>query len=961
MPYEEEDEVDWSDGSLDHSLPPTSNSISLFDRTSASKPTINDSSLQPGATVHEQKIIPPQPSLPLSIPVATQNSKSPSQHPENVSVGRSTGWIGVRETPVRNRGRSNRRQPSKDELSKFALYQANQKTYEAVFLKAFVTHALHPDRLNLNECLGDNPDKLSKIKDYLQAVSSNVSQVTNKMIWNAHFKSINFLSKDGQGGFPFFNVDSFKEGLFHDFGPENSFPVVQKMNQSWHRSYNASSMIQQSVANYAIGIHRSPFEDVEEATSQKLFNTKGLPAGRVIKPPMKKNKSTRTARSDSKVTLQGRRLLSSVPRTVSADTTSKSPRTASSFAISNAHDTSSIPAPNVSGMPHLDIANTIMLTRCFSGPVTTLPDAEPSLLELLVARSNSDTSLPNNGATRLETLVAQYDPDVIMHGSEPSTTHGQKEHWRMRLINDHKRRLAKRRLPWKPSGEQPQDIKSIVARAVDRGILQPPSAKAQKQINKLAAREKRALVQATAAVATPPFGGPTSFSFPLPEIALLSKNVAKLKKRSGAAPRKKPKISNTERPPPPHPSGSKTLEPHQVLPGNAYFIKTYDNEKPVWRCGINHCLGYYYNAGDRKSCIGCFTNINYTQQKKFMDFYLPSMTYSYQYAPGAIWKPSKEYMKVRKSTHMSHNTIAKIAYWAAKESGATDDKAWQEGKMAVNEHLRPKPKPEPSPEPTPEPEPEPVDLGPHPSGSKTMEHGQGIPECHYFEKKERYEEFAWRCDGGHALGRYYMAGDKKTCPGCGLNKSGLGRRAEMDFYMPPSAVVRQEAPDLVTWRPRKPSNTYKKGKGSKLIISHNQLCTKKYWEAIEEGRDHDDALHFAIMQTDAYLDAKNEEVQAKQEEIQAKREASEDSQEEHQDSSASGSQTPEDGLSRNSDGGVVISLVPRKRGREELDSDSEDNGEEDGGEGYAVTEEEPAAEVVEISSVDESSSSSDSE
>ncbi|KAF2799976.1 hypothetical protein K505DRAFT_293664 [Melanomma pulvis-pyrius CBS 109.77] len=630
-----------------------------------------------------------------------------------------------------------------------------------------------------------------------------------------------------------------------------------------------------------------------------------------------------------------------MPRTVSADTASKAPGSVSSFAISNTHDKFSTPAPNV------------------SDPVTTLPDAQPSLLELLAARSISDTPLPNNGATRLETLVAQYDPDVIMHDSEPSTTHGQKEHWRMRLINDHKRRLAQRQLSRQPSGEQPQDLKSIVARAVDRGILKPPSAKAQKQINELAARGKRALAQATV-VATSSLGGPISFSFPLPEIASPSKNVAKLKKQSGGHPRKKLKTPNTEAPLPPHPSGSKTLELHQILPDNAYFIKTYDNEKPVWRCGIKHCLGYYYNAGDRKSCIGCFTNINYNQHKKFMDFYLPSMTYSYQYAPGAIWKPSKEYTKVRKSTSLSHNTIAKIAYWAAKESGATDDEAWQEGKMAVNEHLRPKPKPEPSPEPTPEPEPKPVDLGPHPSGSKTMEHGQGIPDCHYFEKKERHEEFAWRCDGGHALGRYYMAGDKKTCPGCGLNKSGLGRRAEMDFYMPPSAVVRQEAPDLVIWRPRKPYNTCKKGMSNKPIISHNQLCTRKYWEAIEEGQDHDDALHFAIIQTDAYLDAKNEEIQAKQEDIQAKREASKEEQEEHQNSSASGSQTPEDGLSRNSDGGVVISLVPRKRSREELGSDSEDDGEEDE-EGRAVAEEEPAAEVVEISSADESSSSSDSE
>ena len=53
---------------------------------------------------------------------------------------------------------------------------------------------------------------------------------------------------------------------------------------------------------------------------------------------------------------------------------------------------------------------------------------------------------------------------------------------------------------------------------------------------------------------------------------------------------------------PPHPSGSKTLEAHQQLLPDAYFQMESPSEKPVWRCGIKHPMGYYYNAGNRKNC-----------------------------------------------------------------------------------------------------------------------------------------------------------------------------------------------------------------------------------------------------------------------------------------------------------------------------------------------------------------------
>lgn len=42
---------------------------------------------------------------------------------------------------------SRQRKPTKEDYANFVLYQASQKTYEAVFLKTFVNHALQPDQL----------------------------------------------------------------------------------------------------------------------------------------------------------------------------------------------------------------------------------------------------------------------------------------------------------------------------------------------------------------------------------------------------------------------------------------------------------------------------------------------------------------------------------------------------------------------------------------------------------------------------------------------------------------------------------------------------------------------------------------------------------------------------------------------------------------------------------------------
>ncbi|KAJ4343655.1 hypothetical protein N0V95_006594 [Ascochyta clinopodiicola] len=307
-----------------------------------------------------------------------------------------------------------------------------------------------------------------------------------------------------------------------------------------------------------------------------------------------------------------------------------------------------------------------------------------------------------------------------------------------------------------------------------------------------------------------------------------------------------------------HPSGSSTLELHQQLPPTAYFTPKNPFEEPVWRCGIKHAMGHYYNAGNRKNCPGCFTALSDNISAKVMDFYLPSRTHFHQPNPASRWRPSKPFGRVRRSKSLSHNSIAKEGYWSAIATGSTGNDALRIAVDAVTEHLRPKIRKEPTPVPTPEPEP---DLGPHPSGSSTMEHGQDLPDCAYFSKQDQYEEFAWRCDINHALGRYYLAGDKRTCPGCGSNKNGIGKHMEMDFFMPAGIVVRQEVVTL-KWKPRKPYKTRegkKKESQRTTTPSHNQIASKKYWNAVEAGKEHAEALQSAVEETDMHLDEKETE------------------------------------------------------------------------------------------------------
>jgi hypothetical protein len=610
-------------------------------------------------------------------------------------------------------------------------------------------------------------------------------------------------------------------------------------------------------------------------------------------------------------------------------------------------------------------------------------DIRTTTLGGLCSDSRKD-SPHGEGSTQLEMRVHCYGPNVLLDASaatekeEASSLQALKAvEARERLIADHKRRLSER---WPAQQKRGRNLtlKTIIRQAVDHGILKPHTLEVQEKID-IATRVQSRNRKAS---------------------ALLCK-----KAETNNSPRKKRKTTHDSQASPAsdydmvndfplHSSGSKTLEPDQMLPPRAYFEPTSAEEKPAWRCGIKHAMGHYYNAGDRANCLGCFTDRLENRKTRDMDFYLPSKEYFLQPAPEITWLPSKETGKPRRVKTLSHNSRAKIAFYAALHAGATKIEARQKGVEAVEEHLRPKGPKSPSKKPrrpTPEPSPEPIDLGPHPSGSKTMEHDQDIPECAYREALEEGDQLAWRCDVNHALGRYYLAGNKKQCPGCGSAKNGKGKRAEMDFYLPSGVAIRQNAPGLSKWQPRKPykiNRTKKQAQSAKhAVFTHNQLCSKKYWAAIDDGQKHDAAMAFAVEQTDADLDAKYEAIQDAIQKKHAKAQApkkaeksmEDDSQQDKDVSEKAHSSAESPDKPDNSPERKKIQRLPvksaKKRSCDEMDdvesdkedeemddveSDSDSEDDDDEVESEHDTEHQ-AADAISISTEDDYTSSSDSE
>jgi hypothetical protein len=913
----------------------------------------------------------------------------------------------------------NRRLPSKADYVNYVLYQASQKAYEATFLNSFVAHALHPDRIA--QCSDDASSGRQNIAEYMKSISHEVNGITKKMIWNAHCRTVHLLAGDGMDGAPFLDVHNFDTIPFSSYGPDNLFPVADRINGSWHRISPHPVMVRYSTKEYQLGYQTGPLEDLDDV-AQTLFRkenfARALPAGRAIKPSSTKKRKGQNmpgaAIRDEQPALSRRNwlpfpLLNSiseyqVPQSVTNTPPDKyhEPKTASvhrkSRVLSNndnsQHEVAASPS---SGHPHTKVSRS-----------TFRHDEEPL--------SRDDSGVP---------IDDTVSPCIQNDGMEDIE---KVHHWRAILINDHKRRLTRK---W---GNPPQALdcafrsfKQVVAAAVAMGI-RPIAHDYQKKIHAITAREQprehaasfgrlqntNCVLSAEATMVEsrtlqllpviPNVDISESSARSPPKVfhnaeeMLDNSNIDKTQSGPSRKKRKKDEAtvqqgkkrpSTQQKPTKPeprkqlmnksldkdpssrnsqslHPSGSMTLELHQHLPPNAYFEPAAEGEKYVWRCSSKHAMGHYYNSGNRKNCRGCNTSLSDNIHVVQMDFYMPLMTFYYQPASNVVWKPSRPSARPRKSGRPCHNAVAKDAYWEAMSNGATEGEARQMGVDAVMNYLKPKPpRKAPTPQPTPTPEP---DLGPHPSGSATMEHGQEIPDGYYWKKTKDNEEYAWRCDVNHALGRYYLAGDKKSCPGCGSCQSGMGKHEEMDFYLPSGVIVRQEAPGLSIYKPRRPYKTTKADAPKKDAVTHNQMCSKLYFEFIEEGLDAVEAMRLAIERVDSELEKKLESKMQRQDmKVQVQGSAAiQDTSSPTGASRKDSAATSQAGSSRthqyrrNSRGGCTLSLIPKRRTMAELNEDDLDEAATDTENGNALSVHDPGNSVG-LSSAEEDSSGSDSE
>jgi hypothetical protein len=230
--YVDEDEVHWSDGPLD---PPTPD---------FTEPSAGPSHLSPIAEHYdnEDSLFIADTDGHYNIPCGLPLHPSRVRIPVKILASHYTAVLngnGTYQGPSRlQRARPGvhliRRMPSKDAYLNFALYQANQKAYEATFMKNFVSHALHPDQINARFL--DDVDARASLGKYFRRVSHQVSIIAKKMAWNAHYRGIHLLASDGKDGAPFLDVNTINPKAASDFGPENIYEVARKMNGSWYRA-----------------------------------------------------------------------------------------------------------------------------------------------------------------------------------------------------------------------------------------------------------------------------------------------------------------------------------------------------------------------------------------------------------------------------------------------------------------------------------------------------------------------------------------------------------------------------------------------------------------------------------------------------------------------------------------------------------------------------------------------------
>ncbi|KAH6872139.1 hypothetical protein BKA58DRAFT_381416 [Alternaria rosae] len=991
MVYADEDEIDWSDGSFGApSRIPIDATPSSFNHYPIMDAHEDEDSLFVSETYDQHRI-----PRGLTLEAPPSNGNDTLQNPTRVQRARAGVHL-------------NRRIPSKADYVNYVLYQASQKAYEATFLNRFVAHALHPDRLA--QCSEDETSGRQSIAEYMKSVSHEVNSITKKMIWNGHCRTVHLLAGDSMDGAPFLDLHTLDIKPFSKYGPSNLFPVADRVNVSWHRTSSHPAMVRYSTKEYELGYQAGPLEDLDDV-SQTLFRKENfsatLPIGRAVKLSTSKKRRGQNmpgaAARDNRITLPRRNWLPFPQLATISDF--QDPQTITSSPLDIVHEER---AADIHQEPRIlsDLTELYHDSADALSPDRAQEEASHSPFPRYAEPfSPHDFEVPisdrarvcrqNNGAEHVEKL----------------------HHWRTRLINDHKRRLTRKwGNPPQALDYACQNFKQVVAAAMSMG-LRPIAQDYQKKLQAIAARERLreqagssdASQQNSKSLSTETttadshasqclpvdsdVSAPESSFFSPPQILPRdiggSSGISNSDKTSSEPSKKRRKKKNdavvhqvmrsystqqqltapksgkqlpdqpiakgpsAHKSPSLHPSGSVTLELHQHLPPNAYFEPTSVDEKYVWRCRGKHAMGHYYNSGNRKNCRGCNTSLSDNHAVE-MDFYMPLRSFYHQLVPDMRWKPTKQAARLRKSDRPCHNAVAKDAYWEAMSTGATEEGARQIAIDAVIQYLQPKLPPKaPTPETTPEPEP---NLGPHASGSNAMEHGQEIPDGYYWRKQKADEQLAWRCDVNHGLGRYYLAGNKKTCPGCGAGRTSLGKSEEMDFYLPSGIVVRQEAPGLSKWKPRKP---YKMGTSpatKREPVSHNQMCAKVYFELLAGGHDAEEALRLAVERVDSELDRKQEAKMKRHEVKEEARDSVEDAS-----TSVSALRSDSTATSRNSRGGCTKSLVPNKRTMDDVSEEGLDDVVAGFGDGDVGSEKEFWDSVVVSSSADEDSSASDSE
>lgn len=311
----------------------------------------------------------------------------------------------------------NQRLPSKEDYVNYVLYQANQKAYEATFLNTFIAHALHPDRIA--QCSEDPTGSIPTVVEYMESVIHEVDSITRRMIWNAHCRTVHLLAKDGKDGAPFLDINAFDTKPFSDYGPSNLFPAAKRMDASWHLTSPSPLMVQYSTKEYELGCQASPLEEIDDFNNTvfRRINIGGvLPTGRAVK-----------------LSTSGKREGQSIPGAAVREDRANPPcgswlPFAPLDSASGSHVSQPIADTPVSIIHQADLDGARQEYGASISPAYAhdrLSYSSPTHPEISFGHCDVETSNSDNAMQSIE-YTEKVNP------------------WRMRLVNDHKRRLTRK-------------------------------------------------------------------------------------------------------------------------------------------------------------------------------------------------------------------------------------------------------------------------------------------------------------------------------------------------------------------------------------------------------------------------------------------------------------------------------------------------------------------------------------